>query len=138
MYKKLNFNRNPCNCGSLGIHTKYLNQKGDCACENHLNHQDECNCIDRPNKRRIKKCDWRLHGNKICNRYFCLNLAGLTDNLNYKLISKRLRPIEIGTIGGESYHGKTKHVGIDYVEIQDKHASIVTILKSKIKFIKFK
>ncbi len=140
MYKKLKLDKNLCNCVQHvnGLKIKYLNQKCDCDLKSHDKHKADCKCSDQSSKKQIVKCDWRMHSHYICNRHFCLNLAGLTDSLNFKLLSKRRRPIEIGTIMGASFHGKSKYVGIDYLDIKENDSTVVTILKDKIKFIKIK
>lgn len=42
------------------------------------------------------------------------------------------------TVGNRRFRGKTKHVGIDYVDIKDNNGKMLTILKDKIEYIDWK
>ncbi|MCM3387117.1 hypothetical protein M3649_03095 [Ureibacillus chungkukjangi] len=48
------------------------------------------------------------------------------------------RPLEMVTVGNRRFRGKTKHVGIDYVDIKDNNGKMLTILKDKIEYIDWK
>lgn len=66
-----------------------------------------------------------------CNDFFDINLAGLTENLNFQLLRFEDSDIEIDTASG-SVKGRICKVGIDFIEIKEKDGIIVTILKDKI------
>lgn len=86
-------------------------------------------------KGRIKTNRCTCHKKHCC----CLhvNLAGLTDHVNYKLVKYRKIPVKLTAINGYTLTGKTYQVGIDYVEIKKENDTIVTILKDKIDRIKW-
>ncbi|MFC7685003.1 hypothetical protein [Ureibacillus sp. GCM10028918] len=48
------------------------------------------------------------------------------------------RPLEMVTVGNRRFIGKTKHVGIDYVDIKGNNGKLTTILKDKIEYIDWK
>ncbi len=85
-----------------------------------------CSCERR--SRRRNKTPLHCH----CRDFFDPNFAGLTDNLNYKLLSRKACELEMKTMDGSRKRGKTDHVGIDYVDMKDAHDHIVTFLKDKI------
>ncbi|RHW37632.1 hypothetical protein D1B33_08895 [Lysinibacillus yapensis] len=47
------------------------------------------------------------------------------------------KPIEIGTVGRRKFRGKTKHVGVDFVDIKENRHSMMTLLKDKMEYIKW-
>ncbi|HWL11882.1 MAG TPA: hypothetical protein VNQ57_02750 [Ureibacillus sp.] len=116
---------------------KIESNAGTCCDYDEEIQEDDCGCQKRHRGTHVK-CDWILKGHYIENHHLCLNLAGLTDNLNYKLLSKRHNKIQIGTIGGKRFNGKIKQVGIDYLDLNVDCDLIATILKDKIKHIKIK
>ncbi|GEM_PF-6455949 len=71
-----------------------------------------------------------------CKTDLHLNLAGLTDNLNFQLLQAKLKgsPVIVETNFGQE-KGKVKNIGIDYVELKQKDEEIIMILKSQIKCI---
>ncbi|SOC14983.1 hypothetical protein SAMN05880501_10815 [Ureibacillus xyleni] len=66
-----------------------------------------------------------------------VNLAGLTDNLNFKLLKFRKIPVKMTATNGFQLKGFTHHVGIDFVDIKKENGTIVRILKDKIAHIKW-
>ncbi|WP_338470567.1 hypothetical protein R4Z10_17465 [Niallia sp. XMNu-256] len=67
-----------------------------------------------------------------------LNLAGLKDHLNYKLLTMSDCELVIHTTIGTHTHqekGKIYNVGIDFIEIKNHNDQIITILKDKISHI---
>ncbi|MGM9948712.1 MAG: hypothetical protein ACI33P_01235, partial [Lysinibacillus sp.] len=85
-----------------------------------------CNCQDRFRRRNggSLHCD--------CRDFFDVDLSGLTDNLNFKLLTCKDCKLEMKTMDGCKKKGKTDHVGIDFVDIKDANDHIVTFLKDKI------
>ncbi|WP_144549568.1 hypothetical protein [Peribacillus simplex] len=70
----------------------------------------------------------------------CLNLAGLTENLNFQLVRFKDCVVEIDTIFGvaeNKVRGKICNVGIDFLEIKKENGTIVTILKDKVSQIRW-
>ncbi|BDH61516.1 hypothetical protein MTP04_16460 [Lysinibacillus sp. PLM2] len=91
-------------------------------------------------KKRQRNCvqhDRKCDGDNVipcyCNDFFKLNLAGLTDRLNYQLLICQ-SPIKITTLGGLQLSGRTFQIGSDYIDIHSEQG-IVTILQDKIKHI---
>ena len=66
-----------------------------------------------------------------CGDHFRINLAGLTDNLNFQLLKMDKCELEIVTTDGTE-SGKTYNAGIDFIEIRNDEDQIITILKDKI------
>ncbi|WP_168193754.1 hypothetical protein [Lysinibacillus sp. SGAir0095] len=58
--------------------------------------------------------------------------------MNFKLLKNHRRPLEMVTVGNRRFRGKTKHVGIDYVDIKGNNGKMTTILKDKIEHIDWK
>ncbi|MDN4492801.1 hypothetical protein [Ureibacillus aquaedulcis] len=58
--------------------------------------------------------------------------------MNFKLLRNQRRPLEMVTVGNRRLRGKTKHVGIDYVDIKGNNGKMVTVLKDKIEFVDWK
>ena len=74
-----------------------------------------------------------------CEDQFHINLAGLTDNLNFQLLKMEGCELEIDTTVGthtRTERGKIHNVGIDFIEIQNDNGQIVTLLKDKINHIR--
>lgn len=69
-----------------------------------------------------------------CHNDIRLNLAGLTDNLNFKLLSLEDRKVEVDTSCTKE-KGIIEDVGIDYIELKNKRKKNVIILKDKIDHI---
>ncbi|KGR74241.1 hypothetical protein CD33_19870 [Ureibacillus sinduriensis BLB-1 = JCM 15800] len=65
-------------------------------------------------------------------------MARLNDNLNFKLMKNQHRPLEMVTDGNRRFRGRTKHVGIDYVDLKGNNGRVTTILKDKIEYIDWK
>jgi len=73
-----------------------------------------------------------------CGDFFEINLAGLTDNLNFELVKFKGQEVEIETTlcsEENKISGKIYNVGIDFIELLNDHGRIVTILKDKISHI---
>lgn len=101
-------------------HIKRNVHTSECYCDRHLKN-------DFPKSVEDVTCD--------CHKYFDINLAGLKDNLNYKLLINRHCYLEITTFGHYKIKGKTHHIGIDFVDINVDDDQIVTVLKDKIDYI---
>lgn len=67
-----------------------------------------------------------------CDKFFVLNLAGLTDNINYQLLRYKGQKAEIETVFCTKECGVIWNFGIDFIEIKEKDGAFVTILKDKI------
>lgn len=71
-----------------------------------------------------------------CHQKIQLNLSGLTDNLNFQLLSNPKNNIVIQTISPDTnIEGKVYRIGIDYIDVQKKKGEIVTVWKDKIRKI---
>ena len=78
------------------------------------------------------------HDCEDCGDFFEINLAGLTDNLNFELVKCKGQEVEIETTfcsEENKISGKIYNVGIDFIELLNDHGRIVTILKDKISHI---
>lgn len=69
-----------------------------------------------------------------CHDNIRLNLAGLTDNLNFKLIKSENRHVEVHTPCAIE-KGKIEQVGIDYIELANEKKQNMILLKDKINYI---
>ncbi|KOP80561.1 hypothetical protein AMS59_04040 [Lysinibacillus sp. FJAT-14745] len=93
-------------------------------------------------KKKMQMKRQTLHGHKCkkcskypcicCDKFFVLNLAGLTDNLNYELLRYKGQKAEIETVFCTIECGVICNIGIDFIEIKEQDGAIVTILKDKI------
>lgn len=96
---------------------------------------------DRNKRHNNRPCNCQRHHHHVsccdCSNFFDLNVAGLTNNLNAKLLKNRCRYMEITTSGGYELIGRTDNVGIDYVDIKSLNGTVVTVLKDKIDHIKW-
>ncbi|MGE7688751.1 hypothetical protein ACQKMI_06040 [Lysinibacillus sp. NPDC097214] len=70
--------------------------------------------------------------NSCCDKFFVLNLCGLTNSLNYQLLKYKGQNVEIETVSGTKESGILCSFGIDFIEIKEKDDTFVTILKDKI------
>lgn len=113
-------------------HRHHHDYEDNCGCKHHHDHDDDCGC--KPHHHKHHGCSHCQHHHCSCHLH--LNLSGLKDNLNYKLLRNHQCPIEIGTIGRRKFMGKTKHVGIDFVDIE-RNGQMTTILKDKMEYIKW-
>lgn len=71
-----------------------------------------------------------------CSRYKRLSLAGLTDNINFRLLKNAGREVEIETTF-RMEKGRIYDIGTDYVEIKEENGLIVTMLKENIRHIRW-
>lgn len=69
-----------------------------------------------------------------CGEFFEINLAGLTDSVNFELVKYKDHEVEIETTTckDNKVSGKIYKVGIDFIELLKDNGRIVTILKDKI------
>ena len=70
-----------------------------------------------------------------CGDFFEINLAGLTDSANFRLVKYIGRNVEIETTSrteGNIISGKIYNVGIDFIEILADNGKFIMILKDKI------
>lgn len=70
-----------------------------------------------------------------CGHFFEINLAGLTDSMNFKLIELKGHEVEIETTlcaEDNKIKGEIHNIGIDYIDLLKENGVIVTILKDKI------
>lgn len=125
------------------------------VCRNH--HQRDCGCFNIKEFKNSRCQEHHLSNNchdrhkcSRCHNSGCLSshfdcrdylfeitLAGLMDNLNFKLLKNRNCPLKVATEGGCQFTGKTCNVGIDYIDIKDRHGKVVTILKDKLSHIEW-
>ncbi|RLL43848.1 hypothetical protein D8M04_13140 [Oceanobacillus piezotolerans] len=92
-------------------------------------------------KRKYKVDQFTVEGCKIpyqlpckdCKNHFRLNLAGLTENLNFQLLQEKDCKLEIMVGPNQDTEiGRIYNVGIDFIEIKNDDDKIITILKNKI------
>jgi hypothetical protein len=69
-----------------------------------------------------------------CHDNIRLNLAGLTDNLNFKLMKSKNQHVEVHTPCAAE-KGEIEQVGIDYIELTNEKKQNLIILKDKINYI---
>lgn len=96
-------------------------KKSECHCNNHFCKEE---CKIQINFSRCRD-----------DNHLCLNVSGLTDNLNFQLLRFKDCEVEIETIlgsTGNKVRGKVRDVGIDFIEIEEEKGKIVTILKDKV------
>lgn len=90
-------------------------------------HIEDCNCTSFESRKKCVK-----YPLSFCDNFFTINLAGLTENLSFKLSKLKGHTAEIETISGQQEHGVICNFGIDFIEIKKKNGTVVFILRDKI------
>lgn len=90
-------------------------------------HIEDCNCTSCESRKKCVK-----YPLSFCDNFFTINLAGLTENLSFRLSNLKGHSVEIETIPGTLEHGVICNFGIDFIEIKKKDGTVVFILRDKI------
>ena len=86
-------------------------------------------CLERTcckNNGHVDLCD--------CEDVHRINFAGLKNHVNRKLNQCKHCEFEITTTGCSKKRGKTKQLGIDFVDMKEKNGKVVTVLRDKVQY----